>query len=179
LQILHDEYHVPNVVISSIPFKPWLSAIRPSSVNPPPSSPSLLCICSSAHPSAPPTVHAQTVPLIPGYFSGVGDLFSSLLLAHFDLKTPCVGDETPVSRATSWALTKTHAVLSVTHKYSETLPEEDRLPTDDEEDKKEPLRRIRRMKGRELRLIQCQDIIRSVEMQEIRKMELWTGFWDA
>jgi len=179
LQILHDEYHVPNVVISSIPYKPWLSAIRSPSVNSAPIDPSLLCICSTAQPSSPPIVHAQTVPLLPGYFSGVGDLFSSLLLAHFDVKTPCTGDETPVSRAASWALTKTHAILRLTHEYAKTLPEEERLPTDDEADKKEPLRRIRRMRGRELRLIQSQDIIRGVELPPVRKMELWTGLWDV
>jgi pyridoxine kinase len=70
-------------------------------------------------------------------------------------------------------------VLSLTYEHAETLPEKDRLPTDDEEDAKEPLRRIRRMRGRELRLIQSQDIIRGVELQQVRKMELWTGFWDA
>lgn len=177
LKILHDEYHVPNVVISSIPYKPWLSSFRSSSVDS--SSPSLLCICSTAHPSALPTVYAQNVPLIPGYFSGVGDLFSSLLLAHFDLKTPCAEGETPVSRAVSWALTKTHAILTLTHEHAENLPEENRLPTDDEEDAKEPLRRIRRMRGRELRLIQSQDIIRGIENLEVRKMEPWIGFWDA
>lgn len=179
LQILHEEYHVPNVVISSIPYKPWLSAIRPPSINSSPSTPSLLCVSSTAHPSALPTVHTQLVPLIPGNFSGVGDFFSSLLLAHLDIKTPCADDETPISRAASWALTKTHAVLRLTHEYSKTLPEEDRQATDDEEDAKEPLRRIRRMRGRELRLVQNQDIIRGVEPQELRKMELWKGFWDA
>jgi pyridoxine kinase len=60
-----------------------------------------------------------------------------------------------------------------------TLPEKDRLPTDDEEDLKEPLRRIRRMRGRELRLIQNQDIIRGVGLREVRQMELWAGFWDT
>lgn len=29
------------------------------------------------------TVHAHVLPCIPGYYSGVGDLFSALLLAHY------------------------------------------------------------------------------------------------
>ncbi|KAJ7460735.1 Ribokinase-like protein [Mycena latifolia] len=174
--VLHEEYHVPHVVISSIPLADWLKAALPPSLSAglDPESKHLLCISSSATPDAPSpsAVHAQTVQLYPGYFSGVGDLFSALLLAHFD-----PGDVSSVSRAASQALTKTHAMLRLTHEHSETLPEDDRQATDDEKDREEPLRKIRRMRGRELRLVQGQDILRGIGLQDVREMQPWTGFW--
>lgn len=185
LEILHKEYHVPHVVISSIPLKPWLASALPHSILPPDSQePYLLCISSSlpttTDSSTPSSmVHAQCVPLIPGYFSGVGDLFSALLLAHFhpDSKPETI-NATPLSQAVSQALTKTHAILLMTHAQAQTLPEKERLPTDDELDNENPLRITRRMKGRELTLIKGQDLIRGVGIPHVREMMKWDGFWD-
>lgn len=180
LKILHDDYHVPNVVLSSIPLKPWLYEALPTSIRPKDDSDYLLCISSSSSSSSTPTVHAQCVPLLPGYFSGVGDLFSSLLLAHFhpDPHPKLAGEEeTPVSHAASHALSKTHAVLCLTHQFSETLPDEDRQPTDDEKDEAEPLRKTRRMRGRELRIVQGQDIIRGATSLDRRQLQPWSDFW--
>jgi len=195
LDILHKHYRVPNVVISSIALNSWLAAALPSSILPPSASASthLLCISSSL-PTAALTksshvyasdpmrtiVHAQCVPLIPGYFSGVGDLFSALLLAHFHPdQTPENIAATPLSEAVSQALTKTHAVLLVTQAQAEALPEEERMPTDDELDKEYPLRKTRRMRGRELALVQGQDLIRGTGHAQTREMMLWDGFWDT
>lgn len=197
LRALHEEHHVPNVVISSIPLKPWLMGALPPHIQVPDpeedadkSNAYLLCISSSSEDERegdePSSVHVQCIPLIPGYFSGVGDLFSALVLAHFKppiheasakKATPNSSVESPLSRAVSHALTKTHAILSLTHNYSQTLPESERQPTDDELDEKEEDRRVRRMKGRELRLIQGQDIIRGTEPCDYRVMDPWLGFW--
>ncbi|KAJ7623606.1 Ribokinase-like protein [Roridomyces roridus] len=173
LTILHQDYHVPNVVISSIPLSPWLKDALPASIssNLDPDANHLLCIASSATTDT-STVHAQTVQQLPGYFSGVGDLFSALLLAHYDPQSPSA-----VSRAASQALTKTHAMLRLTHEYAETLPEEDRQGTDDEKDAADPLRKVRRMRGRELRLIQGQDILRGIGLQDTRELQPWADFW--
>ncbi|PPQ70846.1 hypothetical protein CVT24_001053 [Panaeolus cyanescens] len=198
LSILHQQYHVPNVVISSIPLTPWLvnalpKAIRPENFD---SSKYLLCISSStsaqalshthllAHSpengAAMSTVHAQCVPLIPGYFSGVGDLFSALLLGHFHpTDTPDNLNATTLSSAVSQALTKTHAVLLLTQGQAQNLPEEERLPTDDELDKSIPLRKTRRARGRELALVRGQDLIRGHGITHVREMMLWEGFWNS
>ncbi len=183
LTILHKDYGVPNVVISSIPLTTWLADLLPSTIRPPPEEHSDHLLCMSlvlvGHPRK--TYHPRrlcTTHLL-GTFPGVGDLFSALLLGQFK---PEQGDHpdgvTPLSSATSHALTKTHAVLTVTHKYSETLPPEERQASDEEKDDAEPMRRIRRMRGRELRLVQCQDIIRGVESAELREMHPWIGLWD-
>jgi pyridoxine kinase len=166
---LHEEYHVPNVVVSSIPMKPWLTAFLPEDI-PRGQSTDLLCISSSRsdHEKS-TTVHACTVPLIPGYFSGVGDLFSALVLAHFD-----PDGKSPLPDAVGKALTKTHAIVQLTHAYAQTLEEADRTSTDDELDRKDPMRVVRRMRGRELRLIQGQDIIRGEGLTH--QMKAWEMF---
>jgi len=189
IMVLHEQYRVPNVVISSIPLRDWLKDHLPSQVRPASENTDtdyLLCICSSASPDHTPTfsAHVQSVPCLPGYFSGVGDLFSALVLAHFngstDASSAALADsETPLSHAVSHALSKTHAMLTLTDEYARTLPEEDRLPTDEELDGRDPDRRIRRMRGRELRLIQGQDILRGTKPIELRTMVPWTAFWET
>ncbi|KAJ3853696.1 Ribokinase-like protein [Lentinula lateritia] len=148
---LHKDFGVPNVAISSIPLTQWLSEALPNAIRPPSGSESehLLCITSSvSNKNSPSDVHAQCVPLLPGYFSGVGDLFSSLVLAHYNpslessLPEVHLPFRTSLSEAVSQALTKTHAVLCKTFEYSERLPEEERLVTDDEKDAVEPIRKV-------------------------------------
>lgn len=167
-------------MISSIPLRKWLIDLLPPGVRPPDGSGTdyLLSIVSSAQDldsPAPSLVYARYVPLIPGYFSGVGDIFSALVIAHYEPSTSSAPGSA-ISWAVSQALAKTHAILCLTQEHAAQLPEEDRLPTDDELDEKEPARVVRRMKGRELRVIQGQDIIRSDRFTDAR-MELWEGFW--
>ncbi|KZP28640.1 Ribokinase-like protein [Athelia psychrophila] len=192
LTILHKEYRVPNVVISSMPLQEWLIDKLPNPIRPTSNSDTdsgyLLCLCSStvnlAESSGNSDVHAQFVPLVPGYFSGVGDLFSALLIGHFENQDllPSSSQEppqTPLSYASSMALTKTHAVLTSTYRHTLTLPEEDREQTDTEKDAADPARRRRRMRGRELRLVQPegQSIIRGADNVDVRKMDPWLDFW--
>jgi len=167
---LHEEYQAPNVVVSSIPMKPWLAAFLPDEV--PKGQPTdLLCISSSkSDPEKSSVVHARRVPLISGYFSGVGDLFSALVLAHFD-----PDGKSPLSDAVGTALMKTHAIVQLTDAYTQSLDEADRTSTDDELDEKDPMRLVRRMRGRELRLIQGQDIIRGEGLRH--EMKAWEAFW--
>ena len=70
-------------------------------------------------------------------------------------------------------------LLTLTHEHAQGLPEEDRQPTDEELDAREPERKIRRMRGRELRLIQGQDVLRGAAQTEYFRMVPWGGFWDA
>jgi len=195
LKVLHEAYHVPNVVISSIPLKQWLIDALPAQIWPSNLDTSdndyLLCICSSTvdlgENEGISVIHTQFVPLFPGYFSGVGDLFSALLLGHFQpegsfsITEDNVRQQTPLSYATSMALTKTHAVLQSTYNYTLTLPEDERQPTDVEKDAADPVRKVKRMKGRELRLVQPegQNIIRGVGSIDTRIMEPWLDFWAA
>ncbi|KAH9971665.1 Ribokinase-like protein [Lactifluus volemus] len=137
LTILHETYCVPNVVISSIPVMKWVRDLTPPHISSAVSDQeqSLLCLASvrrsAAASSNRSTVYAACVPLIPGYFSGVGDLFSAL----------------------------------------------DRTVTDDELDVADPERRTRRMRGRELRLVQGRTILSGEAMGEVRSLREWDDFW--
>ena len=182
IRTLHQTYHVPHVVISSIPLKPWLLDILPATARPPSPDGSefLACIASSQEASSTATVYASCFPCLPGYFSGVGDLFSALVLAHFDRSEPTAPEETPLSRAASHAVSKTHAMLVLTHEAAAALPEDERTATDEEQDALEPMRKIRRMRGRELRLVQGQDVIRGTAPGVCaRRLGAWAGFWEG
>jgi pyridoxine kinase len=192
LIILHETYSVPNVVISSIPVEEWLKDLIPPHIH---SSAgdheqSLLCLASvrtansggtSSRPSS--IVYAACIPLIPGYFSGVGDLFSALVLGHYsatannDSNASYPSTLPPLPRAVSLALTKTQAVLRLTVKYASSLPPDERTTTDDELDKKDHERLIRRMRGRELRLVQGRKILSGEAMGELRWLKEWVDFW--
>jgi len=192
LRKLHDIYHVPNVVISSIPLTK-LSASIPSYILPPVQSSIhdeksyLICIASSVNekdnseggPLS--TVYAGCVEFIPGYFTGVGDLFSALLLGHFHPQSGSAyssGHEKafpPLALAASHSLSKTHAILALTHKSASTL---DLPPSDDELDAREPGRKSKRMKSRELRIIEGQDVYRRKEWDGVTRMVPWEGFWN-
>lgn len=213
LTILHETYSVPNVVISSIPLERWLRDLTPphlrSSVGD--HERSLLCLASvrraaggdstpSSHRRHPSTVYAGCVPLIPGYFSGVGDLFSALVLGHYhpqhspfpssiypealngnaSSSSPSPspsGSLPPLPRAVSLALTKTYAILRLTETYASSLPPDERTTTDDELDELDPERRIRRMRGRELRLVQGRKVLTGEAMGELRLLREWEDFW--
>ena len=200
LTILHGTYSVPNVVISSIPVEPWLKDLTPPHVRSPISDQgqSLLCLASVRAANAGhtttrlSTVYAGCIPLISGYFSGVGDLFSALVLGHYH-RPPLENGKSaslspsspeslssslpPLARAVSLALTKTHAILRLTEKHASSLPPDERTTTDDELDKKDPERRIRRMRGRELRLVQGRKILSGEAMGELRLLREWEDFW--
>jgi pyridoxine kinase len=145
----------------------------------------LLCLSSSASShdhQITSLVHARCVQRFPGYFGGVGDLFSALLLGHFqqaDSSPPLLEMDTPLSLAASLALAKTHAVLRRTYEHAQTLPEDDRQSTDDEKDTLQPLRQTRRLKGRELRVVQSQDILRSSGTEYCQRLKPWVTFWTS
>jgi pyridoxine kinase len=144
-----------------------------------------------------PVVYAGCIPFIPMYFVGVGDLFSALVLGHYStdvrqhshLPTPPLEDGRgasqvsslsclpPLPRAVSLALTKTHTILRLTEKHASSLPSEERTTTDDEMDKKDPERLIRRMRGRELRLVQGRKVLTGEAMGEMRLLQEWGDFW--
>jgi pyridoxine kinase len=194
LRKLHDMYHVPNVVISSIPLTKlftslppyFLPHMQPRNGSIPEEQSYLVCIASSINDKEGgplSTVYAGCVELIPGYFSGVGDLFSALLLGHYHtpqssasppFSTPSKSYP-PLALAASHSLSRTHAILTLTHESASTLS---LPPTDDELDTREPERRSRRMKGRELRIIQGQDMFRRKEWDGVAKMRVWEGFWN-
>jgi len=116
------------------------------------------------------TVHGICFPKIKGYFSGVGDLFSALVLGHFTL-----GSNTTLANATSLALSTTQAIITATDKHCSTLNEEEYPPTDEELDSRDPERRVNRMRARELRIVpeRCEILAPSKRLELVE----WGAFW--
>lgn len=190
-RILHEEHRVPHVVMSSMPLREPLRSDVPSAFRSYEQDPileinggDLICISSSYDESSKSsTVHAHIFPSIPGYFSGVGDLFSAMVLAHFHPQptspSPSPPGSTPLSLAVSSALSKTIALLRLTHQRAlSEVPEEDRTTTDEEKDRADPERVVRRMRGRELRLIEGQALLRDGAGIPSTPMKLWVRFWE-
>jgi pyridoxine kinase len=154
----------------------------------------LICLASSRHiqEGAVSIVHATVIPQIRGFFSGVGDLFSAMILGHYDPSPEQTraevgakrGQSTALSRAVCNAIRTTHAVLRKTAKASALVPGslEDGF-TDEELDARDESRRVRRMKARELRIVQSADIILhagrtgSDEGWDLEEMWHWADFW--
>jgi pyridoxine kinase len=178
LSILHHEHHVPNVVISSMPAGSVAWTGFPTTACPQGADASKLIACICSMDDGEPIVHTRAVPLIPGYFSGVGDLFSALVLAHFVDGNHGQRDsagQTSLARATAAALAKTHAVLSRTQTHFSGLPADEQTTSDEELDAADPERKVARMRARELRLVQSQDIIRDAALGK-EGMVLWQDF---
>lgn len=214
--MLHRNYGVPHVVISSLPLHlglrselqaagQLLETAQPSTSEQEGSaytSDRLLCIASTAcsssnESSAVSEVGVAVFPRIKGYFSGVGDLFSALVLAHYDpycglastthdsegvsanskgsASRSAVSPSTALLAAVEGALATTQAILISTHEHSAST-DIDCPPTDDEQDEVEPDRRVRRMRARELRIVQGMEVIRTPP-RALVAVRPWATFW--
>jgi pyridoxine kinase len=154
--------------------------------------------------------HAIRVSKIEGYFSGVGDLFSALVCGHYRPAVPAPQNPSPgtgfgiangfslsldkkpapqtlISQATYFALLKTVHILRATrdHYVSVYSKDEEINMTDEEKDRFDPMRVVRRMRRRELRLVQCQDVLRRRVLGEFGMrvigddgMIYWEDLWD-
>jgi len=177
LGVLHDDYGVPHVVVSSIPFNATCSelwALPPDlgeklfdkALVLQSTGASLLCISSSKPHSrcGKPVVHAAAVLQLAGYYLGVGDLFSVMVLAHFELSSPTnlPSSPTPCLQTASTALWITHTILCCMVLYASHWPNAkmDNY-TDDKLGSMDKGRVARHMKVRKLRLIQSVDLILS------------------
>lgn len=203
LRKLHDDYDIPHIVLSSIalpqgiaaqlhaptppdaytdllprPLPPLYEAARSSGVN----DDTLFCFASTRNATEIDT-WAYALPTIRGYFAGVGDLFSSLVLAHYRPQDESPEGASLFANAVSKALLGVQQILLRTHLYSlsrsveapagsigsitPASPDGSDIPTDDELDSKpssqhgEPNRKIRRMRLRELRIIEERGLLDS------------------
>ncbi|TYJ58646.1 pyridoxal kinase [Cryptococcus floricola] len=158
------------------PLPPWYDAVGVGA----PDDEVLVCFASSWVDGQMET-HAFALPTIRGYFSGVGDLFSAMVLAHF--KNPqAKTDLPPLAYAVSKALLTVQQILLRTHIHSLAQAEAagnatprplhkashqppSVIPSDAELDDvlpsnpKDPKRKARRMRLRELRVVQERALI--------------------
>lgn len=138
----------------------------------------LVCF-SSTYKDGQLETHAFALPTVRGYFSGVGDLFSALVLGHYQRPEGPALNVDPLVDAVSRSLLTVQQILLRTHLYSlnvaasgtatprplhesaqrQELPPDSVIPSDTELDDAPPLnpsdpkRKARRMRLRELRII--------------------------
>ncbi|KIR80909.1 pyridoxal kinase [Cryptococcus gattii E566] len=160
------------------PLPPWYDAVGIAA----PDDEGLVCFASSWSDGQMET-YAFALPTIRGYFSGVGDLFSAMVLAHF--KDPKAKTNLPpLPWAVSKALLTVQQILLQTHVHSlaqaevvgaatprplhhtsDCLSADSVIPSDTELDAlkpsnpKDPKRKARRMRLRELRVVQERALI--------------------
>ncbi|GJJ11422.1 hypothetical protein Clacol_005655 [Clathrus columnatus] len=176
LRILHEEYKVPNVVISSIPLSGALLSARPHWFQDMQQRNFLLCIASAASKTGISVVHTMFIPQLKGYFVGVGDFFSAMVLGHF--RETVNGEPPTLAHAVASACRITYALLLRTNYHVLTYPEVggDGLDASDIE------RRVRQMRGRELRIVQERELIIKHDITEHLlggDMEEWNNFWES
>jgi pyridoxine kinase len=206
---LHNTHGLPHIAFSSIPLPK--SIVLPLNLPSPPDRYTallprplplwyealgtgdpeddiLVCFASSMVNSTLQT-WAYALPTVQGYFSGVGDLFSAMVLAHFEPQAP-----RSLGTAVSKALLIVQQILLKTHLHSlsqagtsgsatprplhSTQPAlHSVIPSDSELDShpSDPKRKAKRMRLRELRVVQERDILREL-------VDGWPGLqvdWDA
>ncbi|GMK55229.1 hypothetical protein CspeluHIS016_0202850 [Cutaneotrichosporon spelunceum] len=201
LTALHTTYGVKHVALSSVSLP--VSLVSSLRIPPPPSSYTRLLpeshppwydavgvanddeevlVCfSSTYTNGELETYAFALPTIRGYFSGVGDLFSALVLGHYLRPENSASDLPPLAFAVSRALLTVQQILLRTHLFSLTAassgtttpqpvregpPAPDSIIPSDTELDDAPLgnpsdikRRARRMRLREMRVVQERALI--------------------
>ncbi|KAK0555070.1 putative pyridoxal kinase [Tilletia horrida] len=196
LWTLHNKYRCPNVVITSVDLSDAdLARIgaKPKNVQGGSELMTLIGssfdIGSSAHNAGSDSNPQQVLrpwfiqfPEVPGYFSGVGDTFSALLVGRYDASLQQRSDSsaapTAVARAAELAIASLQSILSRTEQFIKTappmpddatlttlakaaLPEGQEWPSDQQEIDKllAAQRRVETMRPRELKIVQSKRAI--------------------
>jgi pyridoxine kinase len=155
---LHNVYHIPHVVITSVTFAHGTEYMK--------------CAGSSMTSTGKPRKFMVDVPIIDGFFSGTGDLFAALTLARLREFSEAAGllnckswippDETealeiPLAKATEVVLGSIHLILEKTKAARDKKLSENIGDDEDEEPDVFPTKaHIRKTRASELRLVQSQ-----------------------
>ena len=204
LTALHHHHSLANVALSSIPLPAALVASL--DLPPPPlaytallpdtslpwyhpanaSAPEddILVCCASTLEGDQMETYAFALPTVQGYFSGVGDLFSAMILAHYDKSA-----DKPLYKAVSHALMAVQQILIRTHLHSLSNPDPSGaatprpihvpavIPSDSEldailpADDKDPKRKAKRMRLRELRIVPERHFLHETEGWQGKKID--------
>lgn len=133
---LHKAYQVPHVLITSIRL-PETQATTPRAEKEHPASMAKLSVVgSSATSKNEPRLFRITVPALPVFFSGTGDMFSAILVARLrqaakeagvidqeSWRSPddVAGPDLPLAKAAERVLASMHVILKDTERYHEEV----------------------------------------------------------
>lgn len=201
LEKLHSESDLQHVALSSVPLP--ASLVRSLNLPPPPSvydqllpthtlpwyhsaedsdpeDDILVCFASTKLSDGSLETWAFALPTVQGYFSGVGDLFSAMVQAHY--RPNLTSAASALVEAVSRALLAVQCVLLRTHLHSlsqalitgsatprplhprkadSVIPTDNELDSATPNDPKDPKRKAKRMRLRELRVVQERQLLTS------------------
>jgi pyridoxine kinase len=129
---LHQEQQVPNVLITSIRFPPTEAPTPSKDFEDLTSTAKLSVIGSTATSDMKPRLFRITIPALPVFFSGTGDMFAATLVARLRQAAKksgvldkqswrsddnVAGPDLPLAKATEKVLASMHAILKDTAEY--------------------------------------------------------------
>ncbi|KAI0191855.1 Ribokinase-like protein [Xylaria flabelliformis] len=108
IEVLHDTYNVPHIVITSVSLPIRSASQTPSTTRPPsptqsqlPSTPTMSVVGSTRTSDRKPRLFTIQFPVFNAYFSGTGDMFAALMVVRMrEAVAYSAGDST--KRAASW-----------------------------------------------------------------------------
>lgn len=136
---LHQAYTLPHVLITSICLPPTASSTPAEGSESQSTAAKLSIIGSTATSTGKPRLFRITVPALPVFFSGTGDMFAALLVSRLRqaakaanvLKKPSwrsdddvLGPDLPLAKATEKVLASMHAVLKDTAEHYDAAVKE-------------------------------------------------------
>lgn len=170
IQVLHDTYHIPHVVITSVKI---LAPDVPNS--------HLSVVGSTMTSTGRVRLFKIIFPAIDCYFSGTGDMFAALMVIRMRQAVSSIpglsekaswlsGDdaptlELPLVRAAETVLASMHELLSRTSQSMEKVVERTTKGMSEEERKNEGKMDVVRSKGAELQLVRNLECLRAPEVQ--------------
>lgn len=132
---LHKAYRVPHVLITSIRLPPTQASTPKAEKEHPASMAKLSVVGSSATSKNQPRLFRITIPALPVFFSGTGDMFSATLVArlrqaakaanvidkdHWQSPDEVKGPDLPLAKAAERVLASMHVILKDTAEHYES-----------------------------------------------------------
>lgn len=171
IKTLHDQFRIPNIIITSIAF--------PSST----ATPSLCVVGSTFTSSATPRMFSVQIPAIDCFFSGTGDMFAALTLVRLRQAVSNVpglmkkeawvseddvqATDLPLAKAVELVLASMHEVLTQTKIRRDEEMEKfaKRVKGGGEAEKDEKMMRLIRSKAAEVRLVRNLGLLKNPDVR--------------
>ena len=182
IETLHAQYKLPHILITSIRL-PASQSATPSSLEQDLSGAATLSVVGSSCTAgdSKPRIFSITVPALPIFFSGTGDMFAALMVARLQQEAAAAGllgveswqsadgvvaEELPLAKAAEKVLASMHVVLKDTavryERQAALLREEEGKGVGGQmtEEEKETARHLRLTKAAEVRVVKNAQALR-------------------
>ncbi len=145
---LHQTHYVPHILITSVRLPPTQAStpnVEKEDPSYPASTAKLSVVGSSATSKSEPRLFRITVPALPIFFSGTGDMFSATLVArlreaakeagllsvnHWQSPDDVAGPDLPLAKATEKVLASMHVILKDTAEHYDAAAKQWKDDTD-------------------------------------------------